>query len=91
MQPVGAMINGAWVTRPDIVSVKKAGFHLFTAPKRVYDHPNDRYVTLEGYKQPMFYELEHTAKSWATVLQRTEWLKERDKQEREIIRLEKTL
>lgn len=91
IQSVGAMINGVWITRPDIVSVRFGGFHLMTIPKTLYDHPTERYRTLEGLSQPMFYEVEHKLRSWAHVLQRTDWLKNRDSQEREMIRMEKTL
>jgi len=84
--PLGAMINGVWVTRPDIASVKKAGFGLLTIPKVIYDHPT-KAKTLEGLQQPMFYELEYKLKSWANVIQRSPWMNNRDQQERELIRL----
>jgi len=90
INPIGAMINGVWVTRPDVVSVRKSGYHLLTIPKVVYDHPTEA-KTLEGLAQPMFYELEHKLKSWAFVMQRSDWLKEREKKEREMIRMEKNI
>lgn len=89
--PVATMINGHWIKRPDILSVRYAGFHIMTIPAVIYDHPTERYVSLEGKQHPMFYELEHQLRSWERHIKRGNFIDHKEKQEREIVKLYKNL
>lgn len=88
VRPVGAMVNGVWMKRPDVVSVSYAGHHIMTIPKKMYGFPNPDYRTLEGTEQPMFYDREYHLKNWKLLIERSPIIQERDRKEREILALE---
>lgn len=89
IQPVGAMVNDIWITRPDIVSVRYNGFHVMTAPTKMYAQKNTKHKTIDGIEHPSFYDLEYNLRSVKMSIERLPILQERERKEREIIRLEK--
>ena len=69
--PAFAMINGVWTKRHDIVSLRYKGHHIMTAPLKMLGWPNDRYKTMEGNIQPMFFEREHRLRNWNLIIKNT--------------------
>lgn len=84
--PAAAMINGVWVTRPDIQGVQYHGYHVMTVPKRMYGVPNARYKTLEGMPQLTYYEAEYHLKNWDISIKRGNLIKVKDEKLRELCR-----
>lgn len=91
VRPIGAMVNGVWMKRPDILSVTYGGHHMMTIPSKMYNFPNEEYKTLEGNVQPMFYNREYHLKNWKLLIERSPIIQERDRKERELIALGRTL
>lgn len=83
------MVNGQFARRPDVLSVTYANHHLMTIPKRMYGEPNEKYKTLEGNVQPMFYECEYKLKNWYILVKRTPHIQGLDKKKVEVTALEK--
>lgn len=91
VKPACMYVNGQFTRRPDILSVTYNNHHLMTIPKKMYGQPNEKYKTLEGNVQPMFYECEYKIKNWNFLVKRTPHIQALDKKKRDLIALEKTL
>jgi hypothetical protein len=71
---VGAMINGLWTRRPDILSVQYQHQPIMVIPKRMYAQPNAKYRDLLGLEQPDFYNREYKLKNWNMIIKRTNYI-----------------
>ena len=83
-----AMINGVWCRRPDIQSVSYHGHHIMTIPAKIQSQPTEQ-RTLEGSKQPMYFDLEHKLKNWNILIKRTPHIQALEKKKAELEGLEK--
>lgn len=91
IRPVSAMVNGKFIRRPDVLSVSYHNHHVLTVPKKMYGEPNERYRTLEGNVQPMFYECEYKLKNAYQSIKRTPYIKGREEKLRKVHSLEAKL
>ena len=71
---VGAMINGAWTRRPDILSVQYQHQPIMVIPKRMYSQPNKNYRDLMRLEQPDYFNREHLLKNWNVIIKRTNYI-----------------
>lgn len=62
--------------RPDILSVQYMNKHLFTIPKRMYDHVAHRHIDMTGLQHPDYYDLENKANAWNIKVKRSPFLEE---------------
>lgn len=69
--PVYTLINNVWSRRPDIASVRYQGHHIMTIPNRMLGWPNEKYKTLEGNEQPMYFDREHNLRNWNLIIKNT--------------------
>lgn len=83
-----AMINGAWMKRPDVGSISYHGHHIMTIPLKIDSQPTER-RTLEGNQMPMYFDLEHKLKNWNILIKRTPHIQGLGKKKIELEALEK--
>jgi len=86
--PAFAMINNTWTKRHDIVSIRYRGHHIMTAPLKMLGWPNERYKTIEGKEQPMFFEREHRLRNWNLVIKNTPHIQQLEEKKRQLQSLE---
>lgn len=75
IHPVYAMINNIWCRRPDIESVRYKGHHIMTVPRKMLNHPESKYRTLEGNEQPMYFDREYHLRNWNIILKKSPHLR----------------
>ena len=74
--PSFAMINNVWTKRPDVASVAYRGHHLMTIPTKMLREPDDRYKTLDGNIQPMYFDREHKLRNWNLIIKNSPHIQE---------------
>lgn len=71
---VGAMINGLWTRRHDILSVQYHHQPIMVIPRRMYGQPNPKYRDMLGLEQPMYFDREYRLKNWHMIIKRTPYI-----------------
>jgi len=79
-----AFINDVWCRRPDIQSVTYRGHHLMTIPAKIDANITQR-RTLEGTKQPNYFECEYKLRNWNFIIKRKPHIQGLDKKKMDLL------